>query len=253
MHTMPQPDPLGKYLAGSVGLHAAVIAALVLSGMWKASQTSWGSEHASSGSVGVSMVKSIPIPHEPAPDNPLANDSKSNVPQAPAPVKMQAQVKAPEPTAIAIPDKVRKVSPKEQSASTFRPTAHYNANQVYSQAPQAASSKMYGVQGSAGVDLGPASVFGYKFGAYANAMRDAITSKWNTADVRATPSQVASVTFTIARNGTISDVRISQRSGNILLDTSAQRAVMDASPLGPLPADFPRNEATVELRFQLKQ
>jgi TonB family protein len=252
MQTLPQPDPLGKYFAGSLGLHAAIVGLLILSGMWNFSKKNWGADHASSGSVGVTMVQTIPIPHTEAAENPLANDTQSNVPQAPAPVKMAEQVKAPEPEAVAIPDKVRKVSPKVQSQTVFRPAQQYNANQVYSQAPQAASSKMYATQGAAGIDMGPSSVFGFKFGAYVDLLRSAIAGKWNTADLRALPSQKAAVTFTIARNGAVSNVKVSQHSGNLLLDTSAERAVLDAS-VPPLPRDFEGSDATVELSFQLKQ
>ena len=200
------------------------------------------------------MVKTIPIPHEEAPDNPLANDSQSNVPQAPAPVQMKAQVKAPEPKAIPIPEKIqRKVSPKEQSRSAYRPAQEYKANQVYSQTPQQASSKMYGIQGSNGIDIGPSSVLGFKYGWYVDLMRNRIASKWNTADVRAAASQWAGISFTIARNGTVTGVNVSHQSGSFDLDTSARRAVLDANPLPALPTDFDKSEVTVELRFQLKQ
>ena len=166
---------------------------------------------------------------------------------------MQAQVKAPEPKAIAIPEKVqRKVSPKEQSRSLYRPAQAYVPNQLYSQTPQATSAKMYGMQGVAGIDVGPASVLGDRCGAYADVMRDRISGKWNRADVNAQHTQVAAVTFTIARNGTVNNVKLSHPSGSFLLDQSAQRAVLDASPLPPLVAPCDRNEATVELRFQLK-
>src|SRR4051794_12834679 len=100
MDTMPPPDPLGKYLAGSLGVHAAIIGLAIFSGMLKFSNSSWGSEHASTGSVGATMVTSIPIPRNQAPENPLASDTDSNVPQAPAPVKVQPQVKVAEPKAI---------------------------------------------------------------------------------------------------------------------------------------------------------
>lgn len=255
MHTMPQHDPLGKYFAGSIGVHIAIAGLIVLSGLWKFTATNWGSEHTSSGSVGVTMVSSIPIPRNEAPENPLANDSTSNVPQAPAPVKQQAQVKAPDPKAIEIPDKLkRKVSPKQQSLQVYRPPVEqYKPNQVYSQSPQAVSSKMYGIQGSNGIDIGPASVFGTRYGDYANTIRNLIASKWNTAGVHAGASQMASVIFTIARGGAISGVKVSHPSGSFELDTSAQRAVLDANPLPPLPAGFDKNEATVELQFQLKQ
>lgn len=252
---MPPSDPLGKYFAGSLGLHAAIIGAIVLSGVWKLSTNNWGDQHASTGSVGVTMVSSIPIPRKEAPENKLANDSESDIPQAPAPVKTAPQVKAPEPKAIPIPDKVlRKVSPKIQSQTVYRPpVAEYHANQVYSQTPQAASSKLYGTKGSNGIDVGQASVLGFKFGAYVSLMRDQIAGKWVTADVRALPTQRAGITFTIARNGAVSDVKVSDPSGSFDLDVSAKRAVLDASPLPPLPAAFDRNDATVELWFQLKQ
>jgi len=251
---MPQHDPLGKYFAGSLGVHAAIVAALVVSGVWKFTKNTWGSAHASSGSIGVSMVPTIPIPHREAPENPLANDSKSIVPQAPAPVKQAPQVKAPEPKAIPIPDKIKKVSPRQQSRTVFRPpTAVYRPNQVYSHTPQALSSKDYGVQGSNGIDIGAASTLGFQFGAYVTQMNNAISSKWNRAAVHALPTQRVGVTFTIARSGAVSDVKVSHPSGSYDLDISARRAIADANPLPPLPREFNKSEATVELWFQLKQ
>jgi TonB family protein len=253
MHTMHQHDPLGKYFAGSLGVHAVIMAALIVSGVWKFTKNTWGAEHASTGSIGATMVKTIPIPHQEAPDNPLANDSTSVVPQAPAPVKLAPQVKAPEPKAIAIPDKIRKVSPREQSRTAFRPpSAEYRPNQVYSHTPQAVSSKEYGIQGSNGIDMGAASTLGFQFGAYVTQMNNAISSKWNRAAVHASPAQRAAITFTIARSGAVSGVKLSTPSGSYDLDISAQRAVLDAT-LPPLPREFSKSEATVELWFQLKQ
>jgi outer membrane biosynthesis protein TonB len=46
---------------------------------------------------------------------------------------------------------------------------------------------------------------------------------------------------------------VTQPSGDYLLDTSAKRAVLDANPLPPLPQGFERNEATVELWFQMNK
>jgi protein TonB len=112
---------------------------------------------------------------------------------------------------------------------------------------------MYAVQGAGGIDMGTASVLGFKYGAYVDLMRSKIASKWNTADVRALASQRVGITFTIARDGSVSDVKVSHASGSFDLDTSAHRAVLDANPLPALPAGVPRNEATVELFFQLKQ
>lgn len=247
-------EPLGKALAGSVLTHAAVVAAIFSFGFLNI-KDHWGSEHASSGSVGVTMVKTIPIPRNQGPTNPLANDTKNFAPQQPTIAKPKPVIKAPEPDAIPLARKVEKrmkLTPKQEAATLFKPQ-DYKPNQVFSKTPQATSSNMYGIQGAGGIDIGPASVLGNRFGGYVDLMRRQISEHWNTASVNATPSQKCAVTFTIARNGTVSDVQITRPSGSYLLDTSAKRAILDASPLPSLPAQFERNEATVELWFQLNK
>jgi protein TonB len=249
-----QRDPLQKAFAGSVVTHGVLVGLLVFSGFLHLTNN-WGAPHASTGSVGVTMVKTIPIPHRDAPPNPLANDSQSTVPEAPAPVKFRKQVLEQPKEAIAIPDKVvkKKPSPEPQSLSTYRPPAGYRPDQIYSHTPQAASSPVFGTQGAGGIDVGPASVLGNRFGAYVDLMRDRISQHWVTADVHATPTQKCMIAFSIARDGSVSNVRVSQPSGNYLLDNSARRAVLDSSPLPPLPREVPQNEATVELGFQVHQ
>jgi protein TonB len=202
------------------------------------------------------MVKTIPIARREGPINPLANDTKSIVPPTPAPVKLQKQVKVQPEKAIEIPDQVtkkRKASPQLQVKDLYHAPEPYKKNQAPSNIPQAANTPMYGIQGAGGIDVGTASVLGNQFGAYADLIRDRISQHWNRASVNALPSQKCQVSFTIARNGTITSVNVTQPSGNYLLDTSAKRAVLDASPLPPLPAQFERNEATVDLYFQLEK
>lgn len=249
-------DPMGKAFAGSLVTHGVVIGLLVTSGLFQLSKNNFGDAKVSSGSVGVSMVKTIPLAQRKAAVNPLANDTTSVVPPTPAPVKLQKQVKAQPEKAIEIPDKVskkRKVSPLPQMKDLFRPPDAYKSNQAPSNIPQAASTPMYGIQGAGGIDIGPASVLGNRFGAYVDLMRDRISQHWNTASVHSLPSQKCQISFTIARNGTITNVNVTQPSGDYLLDTSAKRAVLDANPLPALPAQFERNEATVELWFQLNK
>jgi periplasmic protein TonB len=247
-------EPLGKAFTGSLLTHGLVVGLVFLSG-WFNLKDNWGSPHASSGSVGVNMVKTIPIPRQPGPTNPLANDTKSIAPEEPAPVKPKPQVKAPEPDAIPIPDKLakpKKVSPQPQSSTLFRPQ-QYQSNQVYSKTPQAANSPLYGMKGAGGIDIGPASELGDRFGWYTTLMSDRISQHWDRADVRANPSQRCAVSFTIARNGTVSNVQVAQASGSYLLDTSARRAVLDSNPLPALPREFEKNQVAVEVWFQLKQ
>ena len=256
LHDLPR-DPIGKAFAGSLATHGVVVAMLVLSGFWNLTKNNFGSQATSTGSVGVDIVKTIPIPRREGPVNPLANDTKSIVPEAPAPaIKLQKQVKEQPENAIPIPDKIdkrKKLSPQQQVQTLFRPPEQYKSNQVYSKVPQAANTPMYGIQGASGIDIGPASVLGTRFGAYADLLRDRIAQHWNTANVHALPSQQCAISFNIARNGTVSNVQVSQPSGDYLLDASAKRAVLDANPLPALPQQFDRDQATVELRFQLRQ
>jgi protein TonB len=249
-------QPLGKAFAGSLITHGVVVGLLLASGLFNLTRKNFGSPNSSSGTVGVSMVKTIPIPQKEAPVNLLANDSKSVVPEAPAPVKLQKQVKAPPEHAIPIPDqyeKPKKYSPQQQVRELYKPPEPYKTNQILSHTPQAANSPLYGVQGASGIDIGPASVLGTRFGAYADLIRDRIAQHWNTSGVHSLPSQRCAVSFTIQRNGMVANVQVTQPSGDYLLDTSAKRAVLDANPLPTLPTEFPRNDATVELWFQLRQ
>ncbi len=249
-------DPMGKSFTGSLIAHGVLVALVTTTGLFSFSKTHFGDPTPSSGSVGVDMVKTIPIPRRPGPTNPLANDSTSVVPQQPAPVKYQKQVKPEPEKAIEIPDKTpkpKKVSPEKQVRDLFKPPEPYKSNQVFSNTPQAANSPMYGMQGAGGIDVGKASVLGDRYGAYASLIRDRIGQHWNRANLHSLPSQICTVTFTIQRNGMVTNVQISQKSGDYLLDASATRAILDSNPLPSLPADFPRSEATVELNFQLKQ
>lgn len=249
-------DPMGKSFTGSLIAHGIVLALVATSGLFTLTKKHFGDPTASSGSVGVDIVKTIPIPRREGPTNPLANDSTSVVPQAPAPVKLQKQVKAPPEKAIEIPDKTvkpKKLSPKPQITDLLKPPTPYKDNQVFSHTPQGLNSPMYGMQGAGGIDVGKASILGDRYGAYANLIRDRIGQHWNRSNLHSLPNQVCTVTFTIQRNGSVTNVQISHPSGDFLLDTSAKRAILDSDPLPTLPSDFPRSEASVELNFQLNQ
>jgi TonB family protein len=115
------------------------------------------------------------------------------------------------------------------------------------------NSPLYGMHGAGGIDIGPASVLGDRFGAYVDLMRDRISQHWNTADVRASASQKCAISFVISRDGTVSNVQVAQASGSYLLDNSAKRAILDANPLPSLPAQFSGSQVPVTLWFQLRQ
>ena len=86
---------------------------------------------------------------------------------------------------------------------------------------------------------------------------DRVAQHWQTttlnARIQTAPTVV--VTFIINRDGSVSQntIKIAQSSGILPVDISAQRAVMDAAPFPSLPAAYPRNDAQIELRFELRR
>ena len=103
--------------------------------------------------------------------------------------------------------------------------------------------------------VGSNSPFGTQFGEYANRLRDQVARNWKTTDIppQIRTAPVAAVTFTLHRDGTVTNARITQRSGNAALDYSAQRAILDAQPFPPLPPGFPKSDPEIEFLFELKR
>lgn len=246
-----QPERLGGAFTVSILVHASLVALLVTGAIFKKPSLQMGEQTQGMG-VAVTAVKSIPIPAREGPVNRLANDTESVVPQEP--LKLDRQ-RAPEPKqpvkAVEIPtEKPPKTIPKP--AVVYRPRDEYKPNQVFSKTPEALKSPQVGLSGGGGVGIGPNSVFGFQFGAYAQQIRDLIAQKWNQAGVSAGPDAQAVVSIVIARDGTVRVVGV-QTSGSYTLDNSSRRAVLDASPLPPLPAGFPRSDASVDLVFQIQR
>lgn len=257
---LDQPEPLGKWVVASIILHISVAAALLAHNFIKGTPFRMGDPHGGGfGAVAVNTVATIPLPARTGPANPVANDTESKVPTPPPKTKAQSKVKAPEPDAIAI-GKFSKRKPAPIAAAPpnkFREQQKYSDSQLYSNVGQSLSSPMYGRQGSGEVGMGNNSPFGTQFGAYASMLQQTVARNWHTNDVdpRISAAPVVVVSFTIQRDGTVApgSLRVTQRSGILPLDYSAQRAILDSAPFQPLPVGFPRASADVEMRFELRR
>ncbi len=253
---LDQPDRLTPWFVGSVGFHILLVGTLLSYGvLFGHNVAQWGSPTGGGiGAVAVNPVARIPLPARQAPENPVANQTESQVPTPPPKPKPhpKARVEEPEPDAIPLKGRNAQTHMNEYSApNKFRQQQQFRPNQLYSEAGQRMSSPMYGLQGGGGVGVGDLSPFGTQFGWYAKLIVDQVGRAWRTSDLR-NVTQVAAVTFTINRDGSVSHVHITQPSGNTTLDLSAQRAIFDASPFPALPPQYSQNNAEVELRFSLK-
>jgi len=254
---LDEREPLKKPLMASIALHAAIISLLV-TGSFITARTpqQWGDIEASGGSTVVNPVSRIPMVARSGEVNRVANDTESQVPQAPPQPKTAQRADVPEPDAIPIKGRdSKKTSRVTASNDRYRPYTEPKPNQVYSSAGGALVSPMIGTTGSGGVGIGKGTPLGDRFGAYAALLQQRIAQNWKTQDIdpRIHTAPPVIMNFTILRNGTIKDIKVKTSSGNLALDRSAERALYDVGKVEPLPQGYDRDEAVIEFWFELRR
>ena len=105
-----------------------------------------------------------------------------------------------------------------------------------------AASIAPGTSGVTGIEGGD-----FPYTIYIDRMKSLIGTHWFRPQ---TATATATIHFTINRDGTIRDVMLETPSGDGAFDRAAQRAVMEASPLPPLPFAFSGNYLGVHLTFR---
>ena len=183
-----------------------------------------------------------------APENPVANETESQVPTPPAEAQTATQSAHPEPEPDAIPLKGRNARKQAMEARSSAP------NKFREQQQDAAQP---GLQRSGpGGELADVRHAGRRRrgGGRRFAVWDAVrlvcetaratrwAQNWRTGDLRSASHNVGGGDYSlILRDGSVSRRRVSsQSSGNAALDFSAQRAVLDAAPFPPLPPQYPQ-------------
>jgi len=263
---LDEKEPLGRFFASSVILHVTIAGSLIAYGVVRSGpHFQIGDKNGGGmGSVAVTPTSTIPLMQRNAPTNPVANPTESALPTPPPEHKVKAapkpKVVAPPPDAIKLADKNARTKsrPQQVATNTFREKQTFAPNQVYSNVGQALSSPMYAKQGAGGVGIGNSSPFGQQFGWYADTLQRIIANKWQTSGVdgRYSTAPQVSVFFTIRKDGSLApgSLKVIQSSGIMSLDLSAQHAILDAAPsFPPLPPGFPKNDADVEMRFELRR
>jgi protein TonB len=251
LDTFDQRESLRKHWLGSIAFHGGVVALLAMSGYNLRPQSTWGSPNPGGGAVSVGVVKSIPLPSRSGMVNPLANDTSTTVPLPPPKAKPETKTKAPAEDATPIPSKKadKKNSERASAKTTYRAPGRDELNQLFSDTGPALKSPMIGQTGSGAIGLGEGSTLGNKYGWYVDLLRTKVGQHWNP-DQRTTASTI--VTFTLVKDGTVRDIKISQRSGNTIADFAAQRAILDSAPFPPLP-DGAGNSTHIEVVFNARQ
>jgi len=252
---LDRPQPMGSAFLNSMLLHGSIVALVVVLqlGIFAPKIDPFGDPNPTmGGSVSVSSVSTIPLPARTGRPNPVANDTQSQVPQAPKPAPKE-QVKTPEPEETTISLKGKPAA--KETTTRRRNPAETPDNQVFSTTGDRIVSPLFGGKGGDGGGVGVSTPFGNRFGYYAQLIRDRLQRNWHTdrlpANIRSAP--VATASFTIRRDGTVTDIRMDFPSGVNPVDLSILRAIQDAGQFPPLPNGFERNEARVEIAFEFRR
>jgi periplasmic protein TonB len=255
-------EPVGVSFVGSLGLHAAIIAALVLT-IWlhnRAHGNNWGQDMAA-GAIQASLVSaapSIPLPSPQTPtDNVLASDTPSPAPAVPE----KKAAPAPDTKAIPIATKVAEKpkplpdKPQQQEQKHPQQPPQQNRANYGEQAPSNMPRSMASSQSSNNpVSVGEGD-FGSRFGWYVSVINRKVRENWyiQEVDPSTPPGRQAVVAFSISRDGTPSNFQIVRSSGVQSLDTSAIRAAQRVDSFGPLPPGYNGSTVSVAYTFTYEQ
>jgi periplasmic protein TonB len=260
-----QVDDLGlkKFLIYSLILHVFLVLWIAVSIYFHLTGPEWGDVGGTSGSINVKLVgpaSGIPMPPQPVvTDSNTVDPSKSLwkeepkpkapelKPEPPTPAEKIAPFKKDKPKPITHPSKIddSKVPPPDNAVrngiggSPDLPTGN---------APTPGGGTPVTVKGQGGGD------FASRYGWYIEGVRRGVGQNWlqSTIDpaVRAARQAHTVMTFRINRDGSVSNVQMSQTSGNLSMDNSARRA-LDGIHFGPLPNDYNGKSVDVIFDFDL--
>lgn len=257
----PDAGSLKKPLVWSVGFHVLLFSSLLVSTLLSRQGDSWGSIGGDNG-VSVGLVAKLPGINLPRPEavtqSRVVDTSKGLYKSEPPP-----KVKEIETDAQKIPEFAKEKTPHYVT----RPSKI-----LEDKTPPPANAVPYGGGGQPALPYSQFSVSGQsqggmafngpgggdflgRFPAYVEAVRNRISSNWlqSTVDPTVTWAPRAQFTFQILRDGTVTNVQLTQSSGNRSVDNSALRAVLSSSPMSPLPSNYSGSSVNVEFYFEFRR
>jgi protein TonB len=257
-----QREPFAAPIAKSFGLHLLLVAlaAAYIFFIGRIHGAEWGDNKAP-GAIQATLVSSapsIPLPRDTPPTpNVLATDQPSPSPAPPQPKDVPV---TPPPDAIPIPVKA---PPKEKpkAEKKVEPAPKHAQPQPVQHRAQYGEAPATVIPHSIAQNAGPANPIniagggeGFNYPYYVGIIQRKVQQNWYLREVAGAPvGSQARVTFSIARDGTPSDIRISHSSGSQSLDMSAVRAVQRIDSFGPLPPGYNKPNVSVEYTFTYDQ
>ena len=153
------------------------------------------------------------------------------------------------PRAAGTPRPSEKELPQVASAAPPAPSpAVAPPSPVTASVPQASLGQRTGSPQGAGSVTVSASDFPFAW--YIRAVQQKVNQRW---DARAQPGRQPVLVFDIGRDGRITGLAVEKTSGNGFYDQQALRAISEALPFPPLPAEYPDQRLKVHFEFSFSQ
>ena len=241
----PVAEVLERRAALDRGIGGAVAVSLLAHAMATAAAVYAAMHQEPPKTASIVNIKLAPIARPVRPAAPVAKPAEPAKPllQEPHPVVQQPK-----------PKPATKPEPKTVPFSPFgKSTKKGSETAPPPPLPAAAAAPSSGGVLAADVPIGAAGVTGLEGGdfpytIYIERMKTLIGTHWFRPQVAGGIS--TTVHFTIDRDGTIRDVKTETTSGNGTFDRAALRAIMEASPLPPLPFAYTGTFLGVHLTFK---
>ena len=249
-------EPLAGSWIGSAMLHLLLGGGIAAYALFVAHlhKNQWG-QMSSGDAIQASLVSSapsLPLPNVQNPnDNVLATQNPSPAPTLPE----EKTVAAPPLDAIPIAVKQprQKIAPKEQQN---KPPLHPQ------QPPKQQNVAAYGEAAPSSIPMNAQSAstnnvkvqngdFGSRFGWYVDGIKRKVAQNWYSqlANPQASMGHSVVVSFTVHRDGSVSNAQIMQSSGVPSLDMSAIQAVERVDSFGSLPDGYAGSSVSVAYTF----
>ena len=255
----PDTQSLKKPLVFSIAFHAILFSSLLVSTLLSHRGDSWGGAGGDN-SVTVGLVGKLPGIPLPRPDtvttSRVVDDTKGLYKAEPKPVEKEIEKDVKEIPQFAKEKKPHYITPPSKILEDSTPPPPNAVPYGQGGAPSLpyTTFAMNGgaTQGGLGFGGPGGGEFNGRFPAYVDAVRNRISSNWlqSTVDPSVRFAPRSQFTFQILRDGTVTNVQLTQSSGNRSVDNSALRAILGSSPVSALPSGYSGSNVTVEFWFE---
>ena len=255
-------EKLGGTLVASAVMHVLLLVLLVgYTSLGSPFGGGWGKNWGSGSSTRIGAVASLPGVPLPAPllttpntlatENPGLHQTEPQLTLPPVPKSLEIPI--PKFKEAVKPEKAERVNTHIQKE---KPIEAENAIPYgLGGQPSMSYTQIVSGAGEGGLSFGEGGDFGQRFGWYVASVRSRISGNWLLSTI--SPSILSAprlyMTFTILREGSVTDVEITQSSGIPEVDRSALRAVLASNPLPPLPPEYAGNRVKVSLYFDFRR